>query len=98
MQEYVLTHPRSDGTAAVFGVRSTGKLVHFGSISARDGRAVVDLRAVDAPGVAAMKLRAELVSGGLAVREAFCGPATGARKNRPQAPARTATARPSLGG
>lgn len=98
VQEYLLTHPGADGGAVVFGVRSTGKLVHFGSISGRDGQAVVHLRAVDAPGVAAMEFRADLRGGDLAVREAFCAPARGGRRNPPQAPRRAAATRQSPGG
>jgi HEAT repeats len=87
VHEYILTHPRPGQGAALFGLRSSGKLVHFGEIGA-GANAAVQVRAVDAPGVAGLELRAELgADGALAIREALCGPPRDERKRRPSAPA-----------
>src|SRR5687767_7161342 len=88
--EYILTHPREGDAAAVFGVRSTGKLVHFGEIQARGENAAVQLRAVDARGVMALEFQAELLGaeGALVIRQAFCAPPPGTRKNAPSSPRR----------
>ena len=90
VHEYVLTHPRQDGGAAVFGVRSTGKLVHFGEVREEGANAAVQLRAVDAPGVAALELHAELLGpeAALVIREALCAPPRGERRSRPSTPSR----------
>ena len=86
VHEYILTHPRTGKGAALFGLRSTGKLVHFGEIGAGANPAV-QVRAIDAPGVASLEFRAELRSdGALGVREALAGPPQGGRKRRPSAP------------
>ncbi|WP_433271586.1 HEAT repeat domain-containing protein [Actinosynnema sp. CS-041913] len=87
--EYVLSHPREGRGAAVFGVRPTGKLVHFGELTERDGTTALHLRAVDAPGTPALDFRADLTpTGTLTVRDAaYSRPAT--RRNPPATPTRS---------
>lgn len=85
VHEYVVTHPSADGVADVFGVRPSGRVVHFGKIDKRTGIAVVGLRAVDAPGVVALEFSAELSGpdGALVVREALVAPSRGGRRSPP---------------
>jgi hypothetical protein len=82
-----LTHPLNDNAVSLFGVRSTGKLVHSGEIPTRAANAAFVVRAVDVPGVAGLEFRAALGSdGALIIREALCGPPRDERKSRPSSP------------
>lgn len=87
VREYILAHPTADG-AALFGVRPSGRVVHFGVAKGEKSAASFRLRAVDAPGVPAVELAGDLLGeeGSLVVREALAGPSRGERRGTPSPP------------
>ncbi|MFD0692307.1 HEAT repeat domain-containing protein [Actinomadura fibrosa] len=91
--EYIVAHPRKDGGAAMFGVRPTGRLVHFGLLAQTDVNADIRLQALDAPGVMALEFTAEYIAadGSLVPRSAQGSPPSGRRRNPPASPARAPT-------
>jgi hypothetical protein len=87
VREYILAHPRADG-AAVFGVVPGGRVVHFGALKLDQAAASLQLRAVEAPGVRALELAAELQGAGgrLVIREALTGSSRRLRQVLPSRP------------
>jgi hypothetical protein len=72
VHEYVLTHPVDDGAQDAFGVRPTGRLVHFGSLKLRQRKTLLTLGALDVAGVPAIQLGVTYRKDGtLSVREAL---------------------------
>jgi len=93
--EYFLTHPRGTNTAAIFGLRPSGGLCHYGEISLDGAHAHVQLRAVNTPGVLAIEIAAEFQSldGALVIREALAATASQEGQKRPAMPRRDAVPR-----
>lgn len=50
LYEYLLTHPRADGTLQLFGMRSVGLMIHAGELRLEGNVAHFELRALDRPG------------------------------------------------
>lgn len=92
--EYLLTHPRGTNLAALFGVRPTGTLVHFGEIETDGPDARVRVRAANTPVVHAIDLQADYrgMEGEVVIAEGHLAPTSQADQRRPAVP-RQETAR-----
>lgn len=49
LYEYLLTHPKADGTLQLFGMRSVGIMIHAGEMWVEGSEAHFELRALDKP-------------------------------------------------
>jgi hypothetical protein len=86
--EYILTHPRDERRAEVFGVRPTGELLHYGEASLDDTVALVKLQAVNSPRVLPIVVAAEYRGreGVLEIKEALAMTEPHPEQKRPTAP------------
>jgi hypothetical protein len=86
--EYILTNPRDDRSAQVFGVRPTGEVLHYGEASLDESNAAVKLRAVNSPRVLPIVVAAEYRGreGALDIKEAVAMTVPHPEQKRPTAP------------
>jgi hypothetical protein len=82
--EYILSHPVEDGRAAIFGVRPTGVLCHYGEMQISGARVRIQLQAVNTPLVPAIAFSAEYDGSAEAFVMLEARLATGALENQRQ--------------
>ena len=90
--EYILTHPRETTTAAIFGLKPSGGLSHYGEVSLDGANARVRMRAVNTAGVLAIEFAGEFqgLEGALVIREALAATTAQDGQKRPAIPRRQA--------
>lgn len=73
VHEYLLTKPADDGSIEAYGVRPSGRAVHFGQLVVDSAEAVLTLKAIDSVGTAPIDMTVGYASKTreLAVREAL---------------------------